>query len=598
MATRSIVLRMMPLLAGMFSRLADENIEFQQNALNLNYDYVVIGGGSSGAVVASRLSENPKVSVLLIESGGTENQLSDVPILAATLQKSALDWKYLTVPQEKACFGLDNRQSYWPRGKVLGGCSVLNYMLYVRGCHEDYDQWAAHGAEGWSWNDVFRYFVKSEDNRDPDIKDNGWHGKGGYLTVQRPKYQTVLAQAFVDAGKYLGYPSTDTNGAQCTGFMVPQGTIRGGARLSTSRAFLEPVLKRPNLHISLFSTATKLNINKHTRRVESVTFDRFGVPTLVYVNREVIVSAGAVNSPQLLMLSGIGPREHLAEHGIECIEDLPVGLNLQDHIFAGGVNFLVRDPVSVVQSRVFTMDLLRTYQGNATGPLTLLGGVEGLGFIKTKYADPKKDWPDFEIHFASGSPVSDGGQTLRIANGLQQRLWESVYEPHNYEDTVSLYPVMLRPKSVGYIKLRSRSPYEHPLIDPKYLTAPEDILSMVEAIKICMELIKTPPFRRYGTTLWDIPFPECKGYELYSDEYLACVARTYTSTLYHPVGTCKMGAVNDPTAVVDPRLRVKNMRNLRVVDASIMPKIVSGNTNAPAIMIAEKAADMIKEDNP
>ncbi|KAH9493799.1 hypothetical protein DERF_014527 [Dermatophagoides farinae] len=588
---------LVPLATLLWLKAADLGLFISRNSWDQEYDYIVVGAGSAGAVVANRLSEDYRTKVLLLEAGGSETLFSDIPIAAATLQMTPIDWAYQTEPQSVSCFGLKNQRSRWPRGRVLGGSSVLNYMLYVRGNRRDYDRWVDLGAYGWSWQDVLPYFMKSEDNQDPTVAANGYHGVGGYLTVANPPDSTPISLAFPEAGKHLGYPNVDINGPTQTGFTIPQGTIRNGARCSTSKAYLASVRNRQNLHVLTFAYATKVIFNEYKRAV-AVQFDRFSLTHIVYARKEIILSGGSINTAQLLMLSGIGPRDHLESLGIPVIANLPVGKNLQDHIYPGGIHFTIDGKYSMIQRRVSSLPNTIAYFALGRGPWTLLGGVEGLGFIKTKFANQSDDWPDFEIHLVSGGPSSDDGQTFRRVQGYTDEMWTQVYQPYVKFDTFSFYPVMLRPESIGYIQLRSSNPYDPPIIDPKYLTHPKDIASMVDAMKICIAVGLTPPYRKMKARLFETIFPGCEHYPMWSDEYLACVARTFTSTLYHPVGTAKMGAPWDPTAVVDPELRVLGgVKGIRVADGSVMPKVVSGNTNAPIIMIGERVSDMIKGIN-
>ncbi|KAH8031521.1 hypothetical protein HPB51_018090 [Rhipicephalus microplus] len=317
-----------------------------------------------------------------------------------------------------------SRQSRWPRGKVLGGSSVLNYMLYIRGNRRDYDRWEQElDCEGWGWKSVLPYFIKSEDNRDPGIAHNGYHGRGGYLTVSTPPYVSPLAHAFVEAGETLGYPNIDLNGPTQTGFAIPQSTLRRGARCSTAKAFLEPGRGRPNLHILVRAQVTKVLFDEN-RRARSVLFRYRRLQRAVRARQEIILSAGSIGSAQLLMLSGVGPRLHLESLGIPVISDIPVGENLQDHIGGAGISFMINDSVSVVRKRFNPKTAFDYFiKGQDTsllsaGPLTVPGGVEGIGFIRTKYNAQHTDWPDVEVHFVSSTPAADGGSTIRRVMGM------------------------------------------------------------------------------------------------------------------------------------------------------------------------------------
>ncbi|KAL9878214.1 glucose dehydrogenase [FAD, quinone] [Glossina fuscipes fuscipes] len=595
------ILGMIPLLAiGLnyynYQSVDPENKVQEAQVIGRQYDFVIIGGGSAGAVVANRLSEMRNWTVLLLEAGGDETEISDVPALAAYLQLTNMDWRYQTSPSpnRQYCQAMRGDRCFWPRGKVLGGSSVLNAMVYVRGSKNDYNNWESQGNPGWGYEDVLKYFLKSEDVRNPYLAKTPYHGTGGYLTVQESPWRTPLSIAFLQAGLEMGYENRDINGEVQTGFMITQSTIRRGSRCSTGKAFIRPVRLRKNLHVLLNAQATRIIVNK-SKRVTGVEYVKNGHRNIIFVKREVICSAGALNSPQLLMLSGIGPADHLQDMGIQVVVDLPVGNNLQDHVGLGGLTFVIDSPLTVTRNRFQTIPVSMEYILRERGPMTFTG-VEGVAFLNTKYQDPNIDWPDIQFHFCPSSVNSDGGDQVRKVLNLRDGFYNTVYKPIQNLETWSILPLLLRPKSTGWVRLNSRDPQQQPNIIPNYFDHQEDIDVLVEGIKLAINVSNTQAFQRFGSRLHNIPLPGCRHLEFNTDSYWACCLKQFTFTIYHPTGTCKMGPNWDPTAVVDSRLRVYGVSGLRVIDASIMPSIVNGNPNAPVIMIGEKGADMIKED--
>ncbi|XP_014236445.1 glucose dehydrogenase [FAD, quinone]-like [Trichogramma pretiosum] len=561
------------------------------------FDFIVIGAGSAGSTIASRLSEIRDVTVLLIEAGGNENLMMDIPLLVNYLQfVDGLNWKYQTEPSDRYCLGMTNQQCNWPRGRVMGGSSVLNYMIATRGNPRDYDQWAEAGNDGWAYKDILKYFKKSENLRIKQFKqDKEVHNTEGPLHINYPPYHTPVAEQFLKAGLELGYPIIDYNAGNQTGFSYIQATIKNGTRMSTNRAYLHPARKRPNLFVTKFSHVNKLLIDKQNRAY-GVEFTKSNMTIHVRAKKEVILSAGAINSPQILMLSGIGPAEHLRSMMIDVLQDAPVGENLMDHISYGGLVFLIDQPVSIVSEDVtnpmkpYVADFLNT----KNGPLSIPGGCEALAFIDVD--DPKNldVFPNIELLFIGGSVVSDN--SFRNSFGISEKYWDKMYAQISGRHSWSIFPMLMRPRSRGKIFLRSRDPKAKPKIFPNYFEDPEDLRLMVKGIRASIEISKTKAMQTFSSEIYNVSVPECENYEYDSDEYWACAARTFSFTIYHYSGTCKMAPANDPTGVVDPKLRVKGIKGLRVADASIMPIIMTGHTNIPTIMIGEKLSDMLKHD--
>ncbi|XP_018901534.2 glucose dehydrogenase [FAD, quinone] [Bemisia tabaci] len=567
----------------------------ETSRIEKEYDFIVVGAGSGGSVVANRLTENPAWTVLLLEAGKEEIFLTDIPLLVSYIIDTDYNWGYRTQPSKTFCLGMQGNRCNWPRGKAMGGTSVINYMVYTRGCKADYDNWAALGNTGWSYDDVLPYFKKSEDVGDPELIGSPYHGTGGYLRVSKPAWNTHLSKTFLKAGQELGYNIVDYNEPVPIGFSTAFATTKDGARLSASKAFLRPIRNRKNFHVVKQARVTRVLINEQTRQTFGVEFLKNRRTFAVKARKEVIISAGTLNSPQILMLSGIGPRDHLQELGIPVLEDLKVGHNLQDHVSMAGLAFLVNDSVTIVEDRFRSPRFMVDYLVRGKGPYTLPGGAEAVAFTLTKYANDSSQ-PDMELVFGPGALTGDTGGSLRNMFKFKRGVYERVFKPYEGHDAWGLVPILLQPHSRGYMKLRSKNPLHWPLFYPNYFSDERDLKTMVEGIKQAVAISRTRAFQRYDSKLIPEKFPGCERHEFESDDYWACAARVITTNLHHQVGTCKMGPEWDPDAVVDPRLRVRGVRGLRVVDASIMPVIPAGHTNAIVFMIGEKASDMIKED--
>ncbi len=513
----------------------------------MGFDYVVVGAGSAGCVLANRLSADPNVTVALIEAGGADTaQEIHIPVAFAQLFKSPLDWDLDSEPEP----GLDGRRAYLPRGKMFGGCSSMNAMIYMRGNREDYDAW----GEGWSWDEVLPYFIRAEDH---EAGESEFHGVGGPLAVSASRSSHALASAFVEASVQAGHPRNDDfNGAQQEGVGFYQLTQRNGMRCSASVGYLHPALGRPNLTVLASSTAHRV-VFDGTRAV-GVEISRGEEIETITADREVILSAGAYESPKLLMLSGVGPAQALPLFGIEVVADLPVGQGLQDH-YMTMLNYTTDVESLMTALTPANVELLQT-QGR--GPLTSNIGEAG-GFARS---GDGMTAPDVQFHVA---PVLFHQQGLGAVT----------------EHGLAIGPCVLAPTSRGSVTLRSPNPESAPRITHNYLTTEADRACMVAGIRMALQIAGQTALKDVITGTFDVPSSD-------QEVDLLAFAQRSGMTLYHPTSTCAIGSV------VDSDLRVLGLQGIRVVDASVMPSVPRGNTNAPTIMIAEKAAEMILTGDP
>jgi choline dehydrogenase len=527
------------------------------------YDFIIIGAGSAGCVLANRLSEDPTTKVLLLEAGPRDwHPFIHMPAgLAKLVGQKGVNWNYDTAPEPQ----LDNRRLWWPRGKVLGGSSSINAMCYIRGVAKDYDDWAEGGADGWDWNSALPYFKRSERNsRGADAL----HGSDGPLHVSDLRYTNALTSVFLDAAQQAGYShNPDFNGPEQAGVGLYQVTQKDGARCSSAVAYLHPAKHRPNLDV--ITGALVRRIVLENGRAVGVAYAHGGQEVQARAEREVLLSGGAINSPQLLMLSGIGPADHLADHGISVAVDAPqVGRNLQDHL---DVCTLQHSTQRVTYDRVGDLAIAWSYYlKNHSGPGSSNIAESG-GFLRSRLAPDER--ADIQLHFVPAMLDDHGRNRLK-------------------GDGYTLHACFLRPRSRGQITLNSADPRADARIQANYLSDAEgfDLKMMLECAKLSRELFAQKAFDAYRGAPIQPPRSDL------SDSELIAFIRAKAETVYHPIGSCRMG--NDEASVVDAQLRVRGVDGLRVVDASVMPTLIGGNTNAPTIMIAERASDLIRGKAP
>ncbi|XP_025203040.1 glucose dehydrogenase [FAD, quinone]-like [Melanaphis sacchari] len=577
-------------------------IQFREDPLFGNkpildeYDFIVVGAGASGATVARRLAEVPEWKILLLEAGKQESLATSVPAIAHYFQFTDFNWAFKTEEEPNACLGTVNKRCLWPQGKGLGGSTIINNNIYTRGNVRDFDRWAEAGNPGWSYKDVLPYFLKNEDVTIPELKRSPYHGIGGPMPISYSPFKSKLVEAFLESAPQVGLNVVDYNDPNShVGFSRIQGTINYGRRVTSAKAYLRANLT--NLHIVEGAFVTKILIDPNTKVTLGVEYEKEKKKRRTLARKEVILSAGAFNTAKLLMLSGIGPKEHLEPLKIKTISDLRVGDNLQEHPSYANLAFTVNQTVGLIPERIYKQSIreaLRFYDGD--GWLTTMG-CEGLGYVKTKYNTDPGDVPDIEYIFIPMSLAGEeglGNSILRRSMGIPDSVHYDLHKGIFNKDGWSIWTMLMYPESRGQVRLRNANPYSKPLIRANFFDNPIDVLRIVEGIKMVIDLNKTPAFQKLGSTLSMRTMPGCRHLSYGTDKYWECCVKRITMQMHHQSGTAKMGPSSDRNAVVNPQLMVYGVSKLRVIDCSIMPTITGGHTVAPAYMIGEKGADLVK----
>uniref|UniRef100_A0A182R106 Glucose-methanol-choline oxidoreductase N-terminal domain-containing protein n=1 Tax=Anopheles farauti TaxID=69004 RepID=A0A182R106_9DIPT len=572
-------------------------IDYGRPTLRKRYDYVVVGAGPAGSVLATRLTEDPSVTVLLLEAGRAEIPLATtVPLGAPNLQSTDYNFAYESEPQTRGCLGLWDRKCSWPHGRGVGGSSIINYMIYTRGNRRDYDAWAAAGNPGWSWDEILPYHMRAERANIRDFDRNGFHGRDGPLSVEDCPFRSKIATTFIESAQQAGYPYLDYNAGDQIGVSFLQANTRQGRRVTSGNAYLLPVRNRPNLHIVTRAWVTKVLINKATNEATGVVFVRDGKTQSIKARKEVILSAGAFESAKLLMLSGVGPADHLRSFDIPVVQDLPVGEILYEHPGVFGPVFLVRQPIDdnlTLDGSLTLANFVRYLQGR--GVFTT-NSVESLMYVKSPVAaSPDPGLPDVEIMQAFASIDFDTGTGTPRAFRLTNATFDGYFRPIVNTRSFQYLPLLLKPYTRGKLRLKSTNPFHHPRFAYRYFEDDRDIEALVYGIREAIRVTSQEPFRRIGVELYRKQVPGCEQHPFGTHSYWRCHVMTLTATFHHQVATCKMGPPTDPEAVVDHELRVYGMRRLRVADIGVVPFPPTAHTSAIAFAIGEKAADLVRE---